>query len=367
MKIAITGTRGIPNRYGGFEQLAEHLSVGLANRGYEVVVYNPHYHPYLPDQYQGVRIVKKWLPEKFLGSAAHYPYDLACIRHSIRCKADIILECGYASASPFYPRLDFRESRIITHMDGMEWKRPKWSSLARAIILRSEKTAVHHSHAIVCDHRNIASYLEQKYSRASTVISYGVAAEMKYDGSIPDRYGLKPGNYWLLIARLEPENNIRMILEGWASADTGLPIVIVGDHRRGFGKKVYRHHSRNAGVIFLGGIFDRSVLNSLRHHARSVFHGHSVGGTNPSLLEAMACETPIITHDNPYNRRVLQQNGLYYGSAEEIRRILMGLNPSDDHVKQMIRNNLEKIRTQHSWEEVTEQYLDLFEKVLQQE
>jgi hypothetical protein len=134
MKIAITGTKGIPNHYGGFEQFVEFLSVGLVSRGHEVIVYNPTFHPYKNTVYKGVQIVYKPNPENIIGPAANILYDFLCLRDAIRRKSDVILECGYASAVPALSLLRHRGVKMITHLDGMEWKRPKWTQLTRLFI-----------------------------------------------------------------------------------------------------------------------------------------------------------------------------------------------------------------------------------------
>ena len=136
MKIAITGTRGIPNCYGGFEQFAEKLSAELAARKHEVWVYNPHFHPFLNENLGQVRILRKPLREKLFGPGANYVYDFLCLKDALNRKADVILECGYASAAPSYPLLRKGKTRLITHMDGMEWQRARWSPVVQRLIMK---------------------------------------------------------------------------------------------------------------------------------------------------------------------------------------------------------------------------------------
>jgi len=213
MKISLTGTRGIPNRYGGFEQFTRQLSVRLAERGHEVVVYNPDSHPYRENTYHKVNIIRKPFPEYLVGPAANYIYDYICIKDAIRKNAGIILECGYASAAPAYRLLDFKGSKIITHLDGLEWNRSKWSTLTRKIMKKSEKTTVRLSHAIVCDHPEIQSYFEQKYGVNPWYIPYGAEIFKNPDSRMIGKYNVSPYEYYLVIARLEPENNLHHISE----------------------------------------------------------------------------------------------------------------------------------------------------------
>lgn len=364
MKIAITGTRGIPNNYGGFEQFTENLSIGLAKKGHQVVVYNPHYHSYRRKEFEGVKILRTWLPENLFGAAANYIYDLRSIRNALKGKVDIILQCGYASASFFYPLINFRKTRLITHMDGMEWRRPKWNKVTREIIGLSEKIAARYSHHIVCDHINIARYYRLKYSRSPEVIPYGAWSEKEYDGNIPCGFGLAPGHYLLLIARFEPENNIRMIIKGWEEAETDLPLVIVGNYNSGFGRKIYREYFQKDNIVFLGGVYNQSLLNNLRHSAKAIFHGHSAGGTNPSLLEAMAAGVPVLAHKNQFNCSILGDNAIYYRSSSDIKGILPELDKLMETAEQMVNNNLQKVKMHYCWDSVVDQYEDLFIRTL---
>jgi len=359
MKIAITGTRGIPNRYGGFEQFAEYLSAKLARRGHEVWVYNSDSHPFRQNFYGNVRIIRKWLPEKWVGPGAHYLYDYFCLKNAIRQNADVILECGYASAAPLYPILNLGPTRLITHMDGMEWQRKKWNSFVRRNIRKAEDWAVRLSHAIVCDHPLIADYYKNNYNGNPEYIPYGVDIPENTDKRVLNLYKLDPYGYWITVARLEPENHIRMILEGHRDAAMDQPLIVIGDYHTAYGRKLHRAFARNPGIIFHGAIYDLNLLNSLRHFSRGLFHGHSVGGTNPSLLEAMSSGANIIAHDNPYNRYVLGKNAFFFNSREDVRKII--LKPPDKEVISRNKNgNLDKIRTGYRWEMVIDRYEELF-------
>ena len=168
-----------------------------------------------------------------------------------------------------------------------------------------------------------------------------------------------PGKYYISVARLESENNISMIIDGHRDAATDLPLVIVGDIKRGYGRKIHAEYSLENNIRFTGGIFDSSTLNNLRHFSLGLFHGHSVGGTNPSLLEAMASGANIIAHENTYNRHILGVNARYFYSRKDIINILMQTHGSDDLIEARTRN-VEKIRADYQWKTVTECYEKLF-------
>jgi glycosyltransferase involved in cell wall biosynthesis len=363
MKISLTGTRGIPNHYGGFEQFAEQLSVRLAERGHEVWVYNPATHPYRDNIFHKVNIIRKPFPEYLLGPAANYIYDYICIKDAIRKNADIILECGYASAVPAYRFLDFKNSKIITHLDGLEWERPKWSALTRKIIKRAEKTTTRFSHALVCDHPEIQLYFEQKYSIKPWCIPFGADIFKDPDKKMIEQYSVSPYEYYLVIARLEPENNLHTIISGFLKTGCKEKLLIAGDPDTSFGRKLYNEYRTSDNIIFLNGIYDQTILDNLRHFSKAYFHGHSVGGTNPSLLEAMAAGSLIIAHDNKFNRYILKDNALYFNSEDDIRSVLESLNDLSIRKEEMIRNNIRVIEESYQWEQVTGWYEELFCRV----
>lgn len=362
MKIAITGTRGIPNNYGGFEQFAENLSAGLAEKGHEVRVYNPAYHPFHGDFLGKVRIVRKWSPEKLAGPGANYIYDYLCLRDAVQRRVDIILECGYASAAPSYSLIKKGNTRIVTHMDGMEWQREKWGSRVKQWMRKAEHKAVRMSDAIVCDHPVIEGYYRDSYNVDPVYIGYGAKIPQNPDKRILEDYRLEQYGYYIMVARLEPENHPGRIIEGFLASGTGMPLLVVGDLSGRYGRKLHQRYHGNNLVRFAGSIFDREILDSLRYFSKGSFHGHSAGGTNPSLLEAMACRSDIIAHDNVYNRYILGENGRYFRSSEDIARLLPDPGTADE-IEQSRKANREKVLKDHHWDAVTEKYEKLFQKL----
>jgi glycosyltransferase involved in cell wall biosynthesis len=370
MKIAITGTKGIPNRYGGFERFAEKLSTGLSEAGHEVLVYNPHYHPYKGKKWSGVNIRAKKSYEKILGAGCNLFYDRICLKDAIRMDADIILECGYASAAPWYPLLRRKGVKLVTHMDGMEWHRAKWGRWHRKFFRWTESLAVKYSDAIVCDHPRIADYYLERYSVRPEMIPFGANirkdwnAEILADSCMPGLDGISPGSYYLLVARLEPENNLRMVIEGYLASGSQEFLLIIGDHSGKYGHVLIKEFGSHDRIRFTGGLYDEYLLDHLRRFSKAVFHGHSVGGTNPSLLEAMAAEALILAHDNAYNRWVLGENAVYFSSSARISEILGRINEIKRSQGEMIRVNLERIRSEFQWDSVTFQYAKFFEKLV---
>lgn len=366
MRIAITGTRGIPNRYGGFENLAENLAVGIAAAGHDVVVYCPHYHQTDWKPPYGVSLKFRRSPDRIIGSTGSYLYDLRCLGNASRLKPDVILECGYGSAAPWYPLLNFTETVLITHMDGMEWQREKWSLPARRALRFAERIALKRSDAIIYDNPALEVYYTSSSGVRSGMIAYGADIPDEWDFNLVRELemepGLEPDGYFLLVARLEPENNILPIIQGFLRSPIHEPLVIVGEIRGKFASRVLNRFKNNRKLIFPGGIYEKDKLNNLRHFAKASFHGHKAGGTNPSLLEAMATGSPIIAHENPYNKWILQDNARYFNTVDDIVRILANVDGID--TVPMVAENLARVRDEFQWARITSQYLEFFSELI---
>ena len=374
MKIAFISTRGIPNNYGGFEQFAEYISVGLVRRGHEVVVYSPHFHPYREPDYKGVRIKHIYSPEKWMGSSVgSFFYDFLSLRDALKKeKFDIIYEAGYTSIVPAY--IWFNVKRIkyplfTTNMDGLEYKRTKFNKWVQKFVFWEERMAVKHSHYLIAENMGIHDYYKEKYGKESKFLAYGADVHEDYDVDVLKEYGLEAGGYFIVVARLEPENNLFMAIEGYlASNQYGKhPLVVVGKTNTPYGEHLVERYGRDRNIRFVGGIYDFRKLNSIRHYSYAYFHGHSVGGTNPSLLEAMASGCFILAHDNIFNRAVLGENALYYGSTDAVTEMLDGINQMvSAHKKEYTERNLEVIRRDYSWEKLVDEHEEYFKWMLSQ-
>lgn len=361
--IAIVGSRGIPNLYGGFEQFAEYVSVGLTKLGYDVLVYSPSFHPYMESSFQGVGIVKKWCPEKYFGAAAHIIYDYSCLRDAVRRRVDVVLELGYQSSAISMIFCRNGKTKIITNMDGLEWMRQKWSKPIKRFTRWAEKVGVQYSNELVADNPGIQAYFHDIYGRDSTMIPYGAEVFDSPDSSILKKHQLVAGEYYILIARMEPENNIETILDGYMDSASQIPFVVVGNHSGKHGRMLRKKY-KAGNIRFVGGIYNINDLNNLRYYSQAYFHGHSVGGTNPSLLEAMASGAFIIAHDNVFNRAVLGGDAQYFKSFNDVASIINSMNGVRENRQYFIENNKEKIRKVYSWDLIVRQYANLIEKVI---
>lgn len=358
MKIAILGTRGIPNNYGGFEQFAEFLSIGLVNKGHEVWVYSPHNHKYLQPEWNGVKLIHKFDPEYKIGTAGQFLYDLNCILDSRKRGFDIILQLGYTSSS-IWNFLFKRPAIIVTNMDGLEWKRTKYSKRTQNFLKYAERTAVKRSDSLVSDSLGIKKYLYEKYSTESDFIPYGAETFKDPDESVLTPFKLRAYNYDLLIARLEPENNIDVILEGFSKTNTGRQCIVVGNEKTHYGAYLVNKYAANKKIIFLGSIYDMKVVNNLRYFSNLYFHGHSVGGTNPSLLEAMASNALIAAHHNAFNASILEGDAYYFMSADEVATLISGITKDETQQNKIEANKL-KIESLYSWRKIVNDYECVF-------
>ena len=374
MKIAFVSTRGIPNNYGGFEQFAEYISVGMAQRGHEVVVYSPKFHPYQESTYKGVRIKHIYSPETWMGSSVgSFFYDFASLRDALKKEDfDIIYEAGYTSIIPAYIWFNVKKRKrpiFTTNMDGLENKRSKFNPMVRRFLDWEEKMAVKYSHYLIADNMGIHDYYKEKYGKESKFLAYGADIHDDFKAEYLEEFGLKSEEYYILIARLEPENNIVMAIEGYLhSKENGRrPLIVVGKTNTPHGKELVEKYGNERNVEFVGGIYDFKKLDSVRHFSKAYFHGHSVGGTNPSLLEAMAAGCFIFAHDNIFNRAVLKENAFYYLSADKVTEYLNRIDTIAEGSKiQYTARNIEVIRNEYSWESLIDKHEKYFYWLLSQ-
>jgi glycosyltransferase involved in cell wall biosynthesis len=357
LKIGILGSRGIPNAYGGFEQFAEYLSFGLVEKGHEVCVYNSHLHPYKNSEWRGVRIIHCKDLEHRLGTAGQFFYDFNCLADARKRNFDVLLQLGYTSNSIWH-RLWPKHNITLVNMDGLEWKRTKYNKATRRFLKLAEALAARHADHLIADSIGIQDYLTSEYGKASHYIPYGAEVFESNNSAVLKQFNLEPFGYYLLIARMEPENNTEMIIEGYARSSKKYPLVIVSNADNNYGKML-RKKFADASVMYTGAIFDQAILNNLRFYSCRYFHGHSVGGTNPSLLEAMGCQCNIVAHDNVFNRSVLTSDSDYFSTAPDVTDIIEHQNDLACLAQRKL-NNLEKINSVYNWNQVINQYEKLF-------
>ncbi|NHN25616.1 glycosyltransferase family 1 protein [Flavobacterium jejuense] len=362
MRIGILGTRGIPNHYGGFEQFAEFFATYAADQGHEVYVYNSHSHPYKGKNFKGVHIVHCYDPENKIGTVGQFIYDLNCIKDARNKDFDIILQLGYTSSS-FWYSFHPKKAIVITNMDGLEWKRTKYSKKVQKALQIAERFAVKKSDFLISDSIGIQKYITEKYQKQSTYIAYGANNFNNPNPDILKHYQVEKEKFNMIMARFEPENNIEMVLEGVAETKTKTPILVIGNHNTKYGSYLKQKFSIYQHIRFIGAVYDLEHLDNLRYYSNLYFHGHTVGGTNPSLLEAMASQALVVAHNNDFNKGVLKENAYYFSSNEEVKKIVNSIKKSDN--LQFVQNNYDAIEKSFNWEKINEQYLQLFKQCLE--
>ena len=301
-----------------------------------------------------MQIIHCYDAEKAIGTAGQFVYDFNCIRNARKKNFDVILFLGYTSSS-IWGSLFPREAVIISNMDGMEWKRSKYSGPVKRFLMYAERLAVKYSSHLIADSTAVQKYLEKKYKIQSSYIPYGAEISESVDEDQLRPYGLVKYNYFMLMARMEPENNIDIILGGFCKTAAPEQFMVVGNTNNVFGKKMIEKYGSDKRVHFTEAIFDEGKINALRKFCKLYFHGHSVGGTNPSLLEAMASEALIAAHDNEFNRVVLQNDGFYFIVADQVAQLIQTINHPEKTLE-MINNNLKKVKEQFNWLAVVDAY-----------
>ncbi len=301
--LLILGTRGLPANHGGFETFAETYALFLAERGWKVSVYcqddvDEITQPVRTDMWRGIERI--FIQTRRKGGLGALDFDWKCVRDALT-RPGVCLVLGYNGAA-FLPVLRLAGRKIFTNMDGIEWKRPKWSLPVRAWFFVNEWIAAWSSQRLVADHPAIAKHLATRRPRSATVvIPYGGDPIEDAPTAPLARYGVEPGHYLISIARIEPDNNILTLVRAFSAHKRGMKLIVLGRLET---DNIYHNEIRAAAsdeVIFPGAIYNADILRSLRFHARAYLHGHTVGGTNPSLVEALWAGNAVIAHDNVYN------------------------------------------------------------------
>ncbi|MDJ0679753.1 MAG: DUF1972 domain-containing protein [Xenococcaceae cyanobacterium MO_167.B52] len=333
-KLLILGTRGIPANYGGFETFAQRLALYLVNKGWEVTVYcQVNTQQIITKQWQGINLV--YIPSKSNSALDTVIFDYKSTIHALK-QQGLILVLGYNTA--IFSILYWLKKRVsIMNMDGMEWWRSKWSFLAKVWLFFNERCGAIFSNHLIADHPHIKKHLTNYVSpHKINVIPYGAKKVTKADLSLLKAYHLVPHQYSLVIARPEPENSILEIVSAFSKRKWDQKLVVLGRYT----PETNPYHQKvmdAAGdeVIFAGAIYDKEVVDSLRFYARLYIHGHTVGGTNPSLVEALAAGTPVLAQDNPFNQWVAGEKAHYFLDQDDCLKELKKLLNNDDELESM--------------------------------
>jgi glycosyltransferase involved in cell wall biosynthesis len=353
--LRILGTRGIPAAHGGFETFAERLALYLAAKGWRVIVYCQEEGDgaTFQDEWRGVERVR--IPVKGDGAASTIVFDWKATAHAAAHR-DLCLTLGYNTAV-FCALLRLRGVTNVINMDGIEWARAKWGAVAKAWFWLNERLGCWLGNHLVADHPEIKKHLATRVSeRKITMIPYG-ADELRDVPDAPVRVlGLEPGRYLTLIARPEPENSILEVVTGFSAAPRGINLVVLGNYQPG---NAYHRAVKAAAsdeVVFAGAIYDPAVVTALRFHSLAYVHGHQVGGTNPSLVEALGAGNPVLAHSNPYNRWVAGDAASYFSSAPEFAQMLSELVERADLQRERAEHSRSRHADSFTWDSILGQY-----------
>lgn len=361
--VRILGTHGVPAGYGGFETAAENIALYLVAHGWRVVVYcqTSGTGPVTEDSWNGIERVL--IPTKRDGWLGTSTFDWVSIRHAIH-HSDVCLTFGYNTAV-FNTLQRFRRIPNVINMDGMEWTRARWGLMKQGILLANERIACLVGNHLIADHPEIEKYLcKQASSRKISTITYGAHAVSNAPEGPVRALGLEPGGYLTVICRPIPENSILEIVEAFSRVPRGYRLVVLGDF-----SETDAYHRRvldcaSDEVSFPGAIYEPDVVQALRFHSRAYVHGHTVGGTNPSLVEAMAAGNPIVAHNNLYNQWVAGPSARYFTDSDELAAILDQLLSSSADLDHMALASQERHRKEFTWEHVAGQYEALLTRYL---
>lgn len=366
MRIGLLGTRGVPALYGGFETAVEEVGARLTDRGHDVVVYSRNPGQTLR-QYRGMRVVN--LPavrHRFAETLSHTA--ISSVRAIVKDRPDVALVMNAGNAPLVRP---LRAARIPTavHLDGLEFRREKWRGAGAAYYRWAERSAIMAADAVVVDSRVIQDYVRRTYGRDSTFIAYG--AEV-FDPGLNrlQEVNLVRRDYHLVVSRLEPENHVLEAVLGYRASDETRPLVVVGSapYSRGYIDKVRSAAADDSRIRLMGSLYDQDLLNQLYGNARTYIHGHSVGGTNPSLLRAMGVGAPVLAFDCPFNREVTANQALFWGDTETLTEIFDEIAGGEDHIHasdiderlaSMSAAGRARVSEVYQWDQIAAEYEDL--------
>jgi glycosyltransferase involved in cell wall biosynthesis len=355
MRIALLGTRGVPARYGGFETAVEEVGRRLADRGHRVVVYcRTAKGQDRPARHLGMQLVH--LPAARKRSLETLSHSALSVAHLLAHRVDAAFLFNAANA-PLLPALRAARIPVATHVDGLEWKRAKWGPVGQRYYRAAESLAVRWSDGLIADAHGIADYYRREFGAPTTLLTYG--APLIDPGS--DRLaelGLTAGGYHLVVARFEPENHVDLIVEGYVRSSATKPLVIAGSAPYSDGYTARVNAAADDRVRFLGGVWDQVQLDQLYAHSYTYLHGHSVGGTNPSLLRAIGAGAAVLAFDVDFNREVVAGSGRFFVSPADVAALVEAAEAEPDAVAERGRQARDLARG-YDWDDVAAGYEDL--------
>lgn len=356
-KVAIIGTVGLPANYGGFETLTSHLVEHLGSK-YDFTVYcssKKYKKEERTKTYKGARL--KYLPLNANGIQSIL-YDTISIIHAL-FYADVLIILGVAGAWLLPLVRLFTNKRIIISIDGIEWKRDKWNPIAKMYLWWAEKIAVKYSHIDISDNESIQDYTALRYGTLSRIIEYGGdhVERVESTNKHHEVYPFLKYLYAVKVCRIEPENNVHLVLEAFTKIKNRHLVVVGNWDNSTYGKELKIMYSSFENIYLLDPIYDQTTLDLIRGNAVLYIHGHSAGGTNPSLVEAMNLQLPILSYGVSYNKTTTEQQAHYFTTSEEITQYVQTSSMEKLRENALVMKNIANRR--YKWNIIADKYEDL--------
>src|ERR1700730_3454496 len=363
MRIAMIGIKAIPARFGGFETAVDEISRGLVRLGHHVQVYNRSGMSAISgSSYEGVDLVT--LPTVKSKNFSTIVHALFCTLHVLTHRVDVV-HYFTTGATLFAPLPRLFGIRVVCSVDGTDWQRAKWGRLARWYLRFSERWAVLFCHSLISDSKEVMNYYRENFAAVSSCIVYGMREHTSKQHDVLDRFGLGERNYVLFVGRLVPEHNVHLLIRAFENTVTDRKLVIVGDDP--WEKEYIRSlkSSRDARVVFTGGVYGEGYAQ-LQQNAYLFVLPDEVGGTHPALVEAMGYGNCVLVNDTASNQEVIGDSGVAYRGADgeaDLQRKLQQLLDAPELVDQYRIRARQRAQTYYRWEDVVQQHANLYQQI----
>lgn len=366
MKVAIIGSRGYPYVYSGYETLVKELAERLVQMDVDVRVYcHRSLFKTRPKVVNGVKLV--YVPaieQKILSQLSH---SFLSMLHCCLSDVDVILAVNPANG-PFGVMARLFRKKTAINLDGLEWQRPKWKGLGSKYFFWASGFATKWYDRLINDSEEMRKIYLEIFKKDSTVIAYGANIRQSTDPSLIQRWGLNPGSYYLIVGRLIPDNNADIIVKGFMKSQANRKLVVVGDvpYKDEYATRIKLLAEQDDRLVFTGYVTDPNELAELYHQAYGYFHGHEYGGTNPTMIKALAYGSAILALNTRFNQEMLQEGkfGVYFEKTDEsVQQIVDFAEDNEDKMKALKQNSKAGVTPKYQWDNVAAAYLKVFEEL----
>ncbi|MBC7723896.1 MAG: DUF1972 domain-containing protein [Burkholderiaceae bacterium] len=353
------GTRGVPAAYGGFETAVEEIGQRLVRDGHNVIVYCRSTGGPEPRTHLGMKLV--YLPAFHSRAIETLSHTFLSVLHLLVHRHPDMAFVFNAANSPFLPLLRLANVPTAVHVDGLEWKRGKWGRVGRTYYRIAERLAVWWADSLIADAQGIADYYRSEFDVDTELLTYGAQITEHPASDRLHELGLEAGRFHLVVARFEPENHVDVIVDGYTASAGTLPLVVVGSapYSADYTNRIAAVAERDDRIRMLGGVWDQGLLDQLYGNALTYLHGHSVGGTNPSLLRAMGAGAAVVAWDVNFNREVVGNDGGYFTAPSAVAAAIEHAESAPEAHAAAGARLRERAASRYDWDEVAGGYESL--------